>query len=620
MMLFVLLPIIVFLSLAAMFYAAPSLFTSRCWRSACLLSSTILVLIITLSTEIFSLLRAITRFNVMVFWGLLAGMSLAFMLVFYRKALASSPIVIRPNVTFDTMMTTTIIAMICTLGVIAVVAPPNNWDSLRCYMSRVMYWVQNRSIAHYPTPILEQLYINPFAGYAIMHLQLLTGSDYFANMVQWLSMVGSCVGVSLIARQFGATLRFQILASLISITIPMGILQATSTQTDYVNSFLLVSLVFYLLHFRTSPRIVTIFCIGTSLGGAVLAKPTAYIYAFPFMVWFGGMLLISPFRIKQKLGGIMLIVVMFLTVNGGHYARNYKLFHSPLGITSGSANEIFSVKSLTSNVIRNIVLHLQVPYHKVGALEPIRQIEQDVIDRIHAMLGLDSDDPRTTTGEEFEVAFMSTHEDLAGNLVHFLVLVGCLSLLGLQFRKFTQPAIFIYVGCLLLGFLLMCLYLKWSPWRSRHHLALFVLAAPFMSVVMQKTCSAPLVKLLSVVFVLQSTLWLFHNYTRPLLGKENIFKASRIEQYFKNRPELITPYLALSEEIHRRHPQKIGIVLEPNSWDYPLWVLTDALRNNIQIHYVHVTNVSAILGGKERGDDLIVTIDNTINRIDYHIN
>ncbi|XGB42694.1 MAG: hypothetical protein LVS60_02285 [Nodosilinea sp. LVE1205-7] len=40
---------------------------------------------------------------------------------------------------------------------VALVAPPNNWDSMTYHMARVMYWIQHQSVAHYPTHNLRQL-------------------------------------------------------------------------------------------------------------------------------------------------------------------------------------------------------------------------------------------------------------------------------------------------------------------------------------------------------------------------------------------------------------------------------------------------------------------------------
>lgn len=89
--------------------------------------------------------------------------------------------------------------IIGTVGFIAFIAPTSQWGSVSYHMSRIMHWIQNRSLKFYPTLIPRQLHLNPWAEYALLHLQLLSGSDRFANLLQWISWIGSITGITLIA-------------------------------------------------------------------------------------------------------------------------------------------------------------------------------------------------------------------------------------------------------------------------------------------------------------------------------------------------------------------------------------------------------------------------------------
>jgi hypothetical protein len=621
MMIFILLPVIFFLSISVMFFHTRSVFTYHCWRSSCLVSSTLFVLIVALSTEILSLLHLLNRSVLVFFWGVITVVSVCVLWLHFKEQIGAYRLTVRIKRDFNIFSIGSVSCIAAILAIIAVVAPPNTWDSMSYHLSRVMHWMQNQSIAHYPTAIIRQLYVNPFAEYVIMHIYMLTGSDRFVNLVQWSSMIGSCIGVSLIARRLGASLCLQIIASLFCVTIPMGILQATSTQTDYINSFMLVSLVYYLLEFKASPKLFTVVLIGISLGEAILTKAIAYFYAFPFMLWSGILLLMSRIPAKRKFLFALLSVLLFFTLNSGHYIRNYKLFKSPIGVhkeynNEGIANEVFTLKSLTSNVIRNIAFHIQVPSHKIRALEKVQQIEEKAIKKIHNILQFDINDPRTTYPEyQFHLRPMSTHEDLAGNLAHFILIVFCMMLMGINYRNFDQLSLIVYLCCLIFGFLLFCLYIPWSPTIVRYHLPLFVLAAPFTSVVMGKTLPHRLIKLIAVLLVLQSTLWVFHNYTRPIIAKHNIFNTSRIEQYFINRPDLMESYVTTSQEIVKNDPEKIGLIIRGDDWEYPFWILTDALNKGIQIHHTQVKNISSTLEKADKQYDLILTVNNTQNII-----
>ena len=79
------------------------------------------------------------------------------------------------------------------IGLIAIVSPPNNWDSIADRPRRVVHWMQNRNVDRYPSSYVPQLDRPPGAEFAIMHFQIITEGDRFANLIQWLSMVGSAI-------------------------------------------------------------------------------------------------------------------------------------------------------------------------------------------------------------------------------------------------------------------------------------------------------------------------------------------------------------------------------------------------------------------------------------------
>ena len=65
---------------------------------------------------------------------------------------------------------------------VAVLRPPNTWDSMTYHMARVATWIQNGSIAFFPSHIERQNHSMPMAEFLILHLQLLSGSDRLANL------------------------------------------------------------------------------------------------------------------------------------------------------------------------------------------------------------------------------------------------------------------------------------------------------------------------------------------------------------------------------------------------------------------------------------------------------
>ncbi len=51
-------------------------------------------------------------------------------------------------------------------------------------------WMQQGSVAHFPTPDLGQLFNLTLSEWNILHFQILSGGDRFANTVYWFALTG----------------------------------------------------------------------------------------------------------------------------------------------------------------------------------------------------------------------------------------------------------------------------------------------------------------------------------------------------------------------------------------------------------------------------------------------
>ncbi len=68
---------------------------------------------------------------------------------------------------------------------VAIVAPPNNWDSMAYHNARVMEWWDHGDLTYWYTPDYRQLSMPPLASYFKLALLGLTGNDWLFNLVQW---------------------------------------------------------------------------------------------------------------------------------------------------------------------------------------------------------------------------------------------------------------------------------------------------------------------------------------------------------------------------------------------------------------------------------------------------
>ena len=545
----------------------------KCWRSAILSAAIVWGVIIVLSTEIFSLLRLLTFEWVFGLWLVVNILSL----IVYLKFKSVQPILEKnQDDKFPSLLVSLlggVLFVFAAVGLIAVVSPPNNWDSMTYHMSRVVHWMQNRSVEHYPTSYVPQLYHPPGAEFGIMHFQIITRGDRFANLIQWLSMVGSTIAVSLIAQQLGANLRGQVFAAVFAATLPMGILQGSSTQNDYAVCFWVVCFVSCgLAGMSAGITLSNTLKIGASLGLALLTKTTAYLFLLPFIIWF---IIVGIKRYHQKiLPPILMIAAVTLLLNIGHYWRNYDLFGYAIGapesFTKEYKIEIFTLPTFLSNIIRNLAMHVGTSISKINGLIVA------VVKLLHKILGILPNDPRVTwpPGQVYGLTTPSFNENNASNPIHFGLILASIILIFNQPKLKEFKIVMVYFSATITTFLLLCLLLKFQPWQSRHHLTIFVLFAPLFGLTISESLNYKIANYIVVILILMSLPWVFHNKFRPLIGEGNIFNSSRNELYFTSRPSIEFAYNEAVDFVKSQNCTNIGLSFwTKNAWEYPLWVL-----------------------------------------------
>lgn len=558
-----------------------------CLRSSVLASSVLWGVVVTLLTELLSLGNLLNGLWLTVAWS-----SVLLIAILIAHSLPQKNVAIKYHLSrFHLALIASLSIIIIITFIIAIVAAPNNSDSMVYHLSRVAHWVQDQSVAHYPTNILSQVELNPWAEFAITHFQILSQSDYFANLIQWFAMVGSMVGVTLIAGQFSDSVSAQIFAAVFAGTIPMGILQATSTQNDYVVAFWLVCFVYFGIKMKSHTSLAYIFAVGASLGLAILTKATAYIYAFPFFIYFAVMLMKSGKR--GRFYHFMMIGAVVVLINFGHYYRNYQTFGNIFD--SGGfryTNEAHGLKTLLSNLSRNVALHMGTPS------ETVNNWIESLFVKLHALMNANANDPQTTfLHTKFHVNMLTNNEDSAGNPVHFVLI--CITIVIAMSQRWIRkiPDLFPFMVALLSAFILFCFVLKWQPWHSRLHLSLFILWAPIVAVVLSGLKWKRLADDIMVGLLLAAIPWVLFNGTRPFIGfwgHESIFQSDRVDQYFIDKPSLEKSYNDVAASVKMNGCGNIGLRSDGGYFEYPLWVLLHKFCNRMpRLEYISVTNATA---------------------------
>jgi len=534
--------------------------------------------IIVLSTEGLSLFSLITASSLTIFWIVLT-VGLFVTILCSKIDLKDKTARVWTVLLREKGLVAGILGILSITLLIAVIAPPNNWDSMAYHMSRVANWIQNGNVRHYQTDIARQLFSPPFAEFTILHLTLLSGSDRLANSVQWLSMIGCIIAVSLIARELGANYLGQILAAVFTVTIPMGILQSTSTQTDYVTSMWVSIFVFSLIKWHKDSSFGNCARSGVALGLAIITKYTTVFYLTPFILWFGVIIGLKVERLKL-VRAVVVVLTTIAILNLGHLYRNYAEFGRVLGPDQRihiQKNAWLGIDVTLSNLVRNTVQHIGMSSISYKARKGV----EFGVRKLHDFIGIGVNDPSTNQGEyRFRIRGLSSHEDYSGNPLHFFLIVFSIPLIVLHPKLRGNRMLLFYIVMIFLGIIFFCTVLSWTPWRVRLHLPFFVLMAAPFGVCCGLLLSGRNMKVLASSLFIFSIPWLISNNLKPLYPlvrfskQTSIVYSSRVHMYFANRPELETQYLQAVNVLRSTHCREIGMIsYSGDEWEYPLWVL-----------------------------------------------
>jgi 4-amino-4-deoxy-L-arabinose transferase-like glycosyltransferase len=449
------------------------------------------------------------------------------------------------------------------VGITAVVCPPNVWDAMEYHLPRVTMWMSNHSVRFFATPNYAHLIFGPWAEYAMMHMYLLWGSDRFVNLIEFFSMLGCLVGVSLIAKMLGAGPRGQVLAVVTCATIPEGVLEASGPMNTYVASFWIMATVAFLISWNEDPSWLNTVCIGLSAGLATLTKGTAYVY-LPFLVlacwWMGS----TASRIRfVKQSAVFLLLI--LALNTPQYLRCYDLTGSPLGLPFPDAGPglrwmvgRINAQGTLANVLRNISLHLALPGSAINA-----RTERVVRSMIQG-IGANPDDPRTLwPGDAFNMNHFSLHEIHAGNPPQIVLLLLSIGFVFWKRREGTSSRhAFWYALGIIAAFLLFCSLLRWQIWGSRHQLPLFVLGSALIGLVTERYFPQKLGTAVAVVLLAFALPFAVANRTRSLVPWSRVDDVyhPRAVLYFADEHEVIaSANIAAADAVNQLNCNNIAV-------------------------------------------------------------
>lgn len=536
-----------------------------------------------LLVEVFSFNNQLSFTSISIAWGIVAiGMG-----IFLWKN--------NSNIHFSTISFNTIekkyqwllifgfVFVILPLLLLSIFIPPNNWDSLAYHLPRIEHWIQNKNIYPYPTNLIRQIITPPFSEYVLLQLRILSGNDWFLNLLQYASLIG----VIFIATQLFQFLKIiykgQIVLCAVLISLPMLIFQSTTTQTDLLSAFYLLAFILFSYLFIQDCNKASFVYLVIALSIGILTKYTIAIFAIPFILY------IIYHILKQKNLSLLLFtatstVIIAAIVLAPFLYRNYFSFGSLTGneyFEASMSNAKISLGYTISNSIKNIADFISVP---VNALN---HLMLSFIVNIHLLIGISVNDKGANWNEMNFIINNHLNEDSAGSLLHFIIFIVSLVLL---FRWKDKKWVVLYIAGLLLTFFIYSSIFRYSPWNNRLFLPLtllFMLASSYIFIKSIKNES--LLFSIAVFLLIISLFPVYMNRAKPIIidpfylkrvlshspkaaeGCKSIFQKTREENYF-----VWTPFLQKQfDTIFRKIPvdkNVIDLKTDFDSYEYIIWL------------------------------------------------
>ena len=584
---------------------------------------TLFVALAYFSVEIFSVFELVTRNTLAVFWTAVFLVILILTILrgkkdrggFFRLAARLVLIIKRNGIWF---------ILAAGLLFLAVWTVPYNWDSMTYHLSRIANWTQNRSVAHYATHNIREIVSPALAEFINLHVYILTGQkDNLFNLLQCVSALTNVWLVYEISRKIGCAGKYASLAALLCFTSPSVFGEALSTQVDQFAAVWLLIFVYYYIDLLKQElafsRNVMDCCgmMAVCMAFGYLTKPSVLIGMAVFLLVLFVVCLARRAKLSFIAGAALSSGAIALAVVLPEAIRNILSFDSLSLPIAGQRQLVGTLNPLYVfvNGLKNFVFNLPNIYmynsdHWMAA----------VIYRISGILGVNIDDPAIAEdGRAFLLHPAQTYDpDLAVNPVIVLAFLFCMIWGTISFRRQGKQEGRFYSVLISGIFLLFCCVVRWEPFVSRYMVAYLALLCPVAAYQIQDFTerfrgkirgAAPYVLISAMCCVELFGLGIYH--TRIALSEH----GDRFRGYFYARQSIYEDYKEVCGSIAGDGPEKIGLILGQDSYEYPIW---QAMNGHAEeIRHVMVENESSPYEIKEYVPDVMLISSDKGDKIKY---
>ena len=468
--------------------------------------------------------------------------------------------------------------------------PPNEWDSMTGHLNRILYFLNQGSTKHLVgTNWNIDTYPKSFCSIQVYPFLMSGYNEHFFKLPNfgafWLISFAS-YGV---LKQLGAPYKTRLFISLIVILAPNIILQSTLTDTDIVLGAYLISLIYFLLSYFNTKKLLYLYVAGIVFSLALSHKITFVFSFIPLLILYV-YILFKSFKferikyVKHLFISHSLSIIFLIFPTG--YLANIKYYDHPIGPSIATKHQSVERAGSLVNLIlqgsRN-VLRYTFDLLNLDGLRNIQIVEEmqkngknlfKQMDRV-LHLGLEKTTEFTIIPFDFNKRFeFYNGSPIFGTLLILMIIPSII--LYLRKPKFVM-------SLFLLGFIFHFLALSFSapydPWKGRYMISSLLFLFPILTYWGDWFFYSNQSKFKNSLFIFGlflvcasaiSTL-LFNVRALPFAtyGAKSIFSLKRMEALTISRPDITKAYIKFDSIV----PQNAIVALATinDDYEYPLW-------------------------------------------------
>jgi hypothetical protein len=465
---------------------------------------------------------------------------------------------------------------IAALGLLALISAlayrPNNWDSMTYHLARVAYWLQNRSVAPYATNIARQVDLPPGAEYLVLVLQAISGTERLASLVQFGAWMLLVLSAPALARTHGAPRTVSRWAAVLAATIPMAVLQASSTQNDLLAAVIAIAVIAASRPFQHSAcrrwRRTDVGLLFVSIAAGLLVKPTSLVAAAPFVLWGLFATLQGLHRYDRWREAARAWPALALVIAAIGPAASATLTSSPT-----KTPFVYQVTDSLGDRLTNSV---------VGIARNV-PATPDLLEWLSTPTKIPGCPNDASRCLEWNRSF---HEDVAANPGHTIVVAAAMVLAAVRWHVLSSRSR-VAILCLPCAWVIFHALFRDNPWITRLELPLFAVSPVSLAAANRLRQSPSIARVMTVgagILLVYGGIAAIQNVRRPVDPPMLARGQDPAAYYIAGPPGVAMAHDAALTEVARSTCRRLGLYIGADSYDYPLtW---RAMQQGFEVRHV----------------------------------